>query len=317
MKLYARTFVAITLMRRFALVAGLPWLALIAWHFPWATDEPVRREDEIQAFYDLQYAEGPSTVVQDTENAREAIANRDAYDVMGRVRRFVDTYDLHDAKVLEVGSGEGYLQDMVTDYTGLDISRTAARHYHKPFVAGTATALPFDAATFDAIWSIWTLEHIPNPEAALLEMRRVVKPGGLLYVWPAWNTPTWAAQGYAARPYADLDIWGKAIKASLPLRSSVPFWLLTAVPSRALRSMVAWTGPTQLHYRRLTPNYAEYWQADSDAVASLDALEMRRWYESRGDACLNCLTSFLQYVLVRPGELGTDQRFALIIRRSR
>ncbi|MET0213206.1 MAG: hypothetical protein ABW292_09400 [Vicinamibacterales bacterium] len=51
-------------------------------------------------------------------------------------------------------------------------------------------------------------------------------------------------------------------------------------------------------------------------MKSLDALEMRRWFESRGDVCLNCPTSALQYVLVRPGELATDQKFALIIRRT-
>src|SRR5262245_45610247 len=50
--------------------------------------------------------------------------------------------------------------------------KTAARHYHKRFVHGTATAMPFEENTFDAIWTVWVLEHIPNPETALSEMRR-------------------------------------------------------------------------------------------------------------------------------------------------
>ena len=284
-------------MRRFTLVAGLIWLALIAWHFPWATDDPVRREDALQAFYDWQYSE--SQYAQVADNSRAAHGTRDS------VARFVQTYHLQSAKVLDVGSGTGEFQDLVADYTGLDISGVVAKHYHKPFVQGTATAMPFTAASFDVVWSIWTLEHIPNPEAALQEIRRVVKPGGYVYLEPAWAVPSWVAQGYNVRAYGDLSLWGKAVKASIPIRSSRLFWLAVAVPVRVIRDVTAiW--PTQFRYRRLTPNYEQYWQSDSDAVASLDALETRRWFESRGDVCLNCPTSVLQYLQVQP----------LIIRRS-
>jgi hypothetical protein len=42
--------------------------------------------------------------------------------------------------VLEIGSGRGYLQDVAQNYTGLDISPSVARFYHKKFVLGSATA---------------------------------------------------------------------------------------------------------------------------------------------------------------------------------
>ena len=38
--------------------------------------------------------------------------------------------------------------------------------------------LPFDAGRFDCIVTTWTLCSIPDAEAALSEMRRVLKPGG-------------------------------------------------------------------------------------------------------------------------------------------
>jgi SAM-dependent methyltransferase len=149
--------------------------------------------------------------------------------------------------------------------------------------------MPFNDDMFDVAWSIWVLEHIPNPEAALREIRRVVKSGGYLYLQPAWDCKPWAAEGYEARPYSDFSLSGKIIKSSIPLRQDYLFWFLSTVPARLIRSFA--TAPTRLHYRRLSPNYAEYWQADSDAVNALDSVEMAQWFESRGDTCLNCLPS--------------------------
>lgn len=163
-----------------SIVTALP-IALIAWHFPYATDDPVRREDAIRGFYEIAYS-ASTPVMKDTEVAKLAMPAYLAFDIPGHVKRFVDRYNLEDAAVLEVGSGKGYLQDVVANYTGLDIAASAAKHYHKRFVVGTATAMPFADHESDAVWSIWVLEHVPNPEAALREIRRVVKPGGLLYL---------------------------------------------------------------------------------------------------------------------------------------
>jgi SAM-dependent methyltransferase len=281
-------------------------IAIIVWYFPYATDDPVRREDAIREFYELSYS-GTSTVVKETELAKQAATARERLNIRGRVQRFVERYDLQGASVLDVGSGIGYLQDVVPNYTGLDIAASAAKNYHKRFVAGTATAMPFADGEFDALWSIWVLEHIPNPEAALTEIRRVVKPGGLLYLLPAWDCKPWAAQGYEARPYRDLGLGGKLVKASIPLRSSEAFWIFTTVPNRVLRAAFVGSGPTQLHYRRLQPNFTEYWQADSDAVNDLDEFELAMWFETRGDTCLSCLPGTWRY-LQRGG--------ALVIRRG-
>src|SRR5262249_43986381 len=105
-------------------VASVPfvlWGALVAWQFPYATDDPVRREDEMAAFYQLAYS--PS-IVKDTQLAKDAANARIVFDVAGAVERFVRNFHLERARVLDVGSGSGYLQDVVDDYTGFDIAKT-------------------------------------------------------------------------------------------------------------------------------------------------------------------------------------------------
>jgi SAM-dependent methyltransferase len=189
---------------------------------------------------------------------------------------------------LEIGSGRGYLQDLAQDYTGLDISPSVARFYHKKFVLGSATAIPFPDDSFDGVWSIWVFEHVPNPEQAFHEARRVTRDKGVLFLWPAWNCTPWAADGYEVRPYSDFGLRGKIIKASIPLRTSAPVIAMSLIPIRIVRNFVARFGPTRLRYRRLNPNYDKYWAADSDAVNSIDVQEAMLWFRSRGDECLNC-----------------------------
>ena len=206
------------------------------------------------------------------------------------VEEFVTGNNLAKARVLEVGSGEGLLQDVVEDYTGLDISATAKAKYHKPFVQADARAMPFPDNSFDAAWSIWVLEHVPNPEQALREIRRVLRPDGLLFLSPAWMCSPLAANGYHVRPYSDFGFSGKVVKLSIPIQTSPLFLASYLIPSRLMRGTAAWLGqgPTRFHYRGIEPNYEHYWEPDSDAVNSMDPYEAHLWFQTRGDKCMNC-----------------------------
>jgi SAM-dependent methyltransferase len=263
---------------------------LTAWHFPTQVDDPreTRPDEAAKVFYETVYeATGEAGDSQYVEYARETAEH---LDITGQVRTFVDQYGLHDKRVLEVGAGSGSLQDLVDDYTGLDIAASAARYFHKPFVQGSATDLPFRDNEFDALWTIWVLEHVPNPERALNEMRRVVPHRGLIYLAPAWNCSSLATQGYQVRSYDDLDWRGKLIKATLPWTLSGAFEQMHLIPTRFIRfsSSRALNSATALRYRPLNPNFETYWVADSDAVNSIDCYEAFLWFTTRGDVCLNC-----------------------------
>jgi SAM-dependent methyltransferase len=265
---------------------------LAAFHFPYDVDAPLSEAELAKAreFYAASFAapeekEDPVYVKALTEAA-------ETNHIEQRVREFVRRHHLEQGRVLDVGAGHGSLQDCVEDYTGLDISPSAQRYFHKRFVLGTATAMPFRDGEFDASWSIWVLEHVPNPEAALREIRRVVKDGGVLYLLPAWGVPPWAAEGYDVRPYSDFGMGGRLLKATIPVRRALR--RLAKLPVRALRSLPR--GPARLHYQKLQPNYETFLEDDSDAVNSLDRHEVARWFLSRGDECLNCADSLTHLV---------------------
>jgi len=200
---------------------------------------------------------------------------------------FVDRFALHGKRCLEVGSGRGAFQDLVADYTGLDLSRTVADNYHKPFFSGSAEELPFEDNQFDAIWSITVLEHIPNPERALKEMRRVLKPSGVLFLKPAWNCRPWICEGIPVRPYSDLSLRQKFIKLTLPLRDSVLWRGLKTIPLRLWNSFRHNSKNMPLRFRPLHADYETFWMVDSDACSSIDPFDAIQWFQSRGDDVLS------------------------------
>jgi len=150
--------------------------------------------------------------------------------------------------------------------------------------------MPFPDNSFDALWTFRVLEHIPNPERALLEMRRVVKSGGYILLDVANDVDRYAAQGYRVRPYSDFDIWGKIKKATIPVADSNAIINLYSHQIRVLRSLGTRLGggPSRLRFTKIEANYDQYWVGDSDACTAVSFHELFRWFTSRGDQCDNC-----------------------------
>ena len=95
--------------------------------------------------------------------------------------------------VLDIACGEGYgtalLAQVARHAVGVEIDRPtlshAAAQYRRPnlrYVAGDACRLPMAAASVDIAVSFETLEHLGEQEAFLAEIRRVLRPGGILLI---------------------------------------------------------------------------------------------------------------------------------------
>lgn len=205
------------------------------------------------------------------------------------LRAFVEQFRLaaSGTRVLEVGSSHADFRRLVPGWVGIDLALAAGRGCGGSFAVASAERLPFSDASFDGLWSIAVLEHVPRPQSALDEILRVLKPGGAALLAPAWHCRPWAAQGLHVRPYRELGWRQRLVKLTIPVRNSLAYRALWALPGRCAREMgrlLAPRRPTALRYRRLRPNYETFWAADSDACSSLDPHETLAYFQSRGCA---------------------------------
>jgi ubiquinone/menaquinone biosynthesis C-methylase UbiE len=114
-------------------------------------------------------------------------------------------------RVLEVGPGTGYyaldmaawiapagrldvfdLQQEMLDHT---MRRAGERGLDTIVPAqGDARQLPYEDATFDAAYLVTVLGEIPDQDAALRELARVLRPGGRLVVGELLGDPHWVSR---------------------------------------------------------------------------------------------------------------------------
>ncbi|MCC6781282.1 MAG: methyltransferase domain-containing protein [Planctomycetes bacterium] len=94
-----------------------------------------------------------------------------------------------DLAILEVGCGPGGMLEPLARFgavCGLDIAHDALRYCkHRGFprvATGSGTELPFADASFDVVALFDAIEHIEDDRAALAEVRRILKPGGLVFI---------------------------------------------------------------------------------------------------------------------------------------
>ena len=103
-------------------------------------------------------------------------------------------------RILDWGCGWGQVSDLLEragltvecfDYGGPQAPNELAKLPRFPrlsvLVGSDTVRLPFEGASFDAVLSCGVLEHVQDPDASLQELRRVLQPRCMLYVYKLPN----------------------------------------------------------------------------------------------------------------------------------
>jgi SAM-dependent methyltransferase len=89
--------------------------------------------------------------------------------------------------VVALDTDEGELRQVAALFAAMSEAGEAPAYASAATIAADATAMPFPDGCFDRVIAAEVLEHIPADQAAMNEIARVLRPGGVAAVTvPAW-----------------------------------------------------------------------------------------------------------------------------------
>jgi SAM-dependent methyltransferase len=211
-----------------------------------------------------------------------------------RYVRFVSEYLPRGGSLLELGSATGMAaaclaaagyRTTATDL-GHAFFRTDLRSSTLHFAAADSLSLPFRDAAFDGVASFQTLEHVPDPQRALDEMLRVVKPGGWIFVAGPnllGLIPSLHLLLYVIPRYRPLRLWFRRDEPHIayPFGSTYPdiATILVKNVGRIVWKLV----DRNVTFLTRTPDYRVPMHADADSAYLLNPIDIVKYL--RGRAC--------------------------------
>jgi SAM-dependent methyltransferase len=109
---------------------------------------------------------------------------------------------LPEGRILDLGCGVGHSYHLLAprETVGVDIDPEALAGQERETHVADMRQLPFADHDFDGVLSVQSIEHVPDPERVLEEVRRVLRPAGTaVFVTP--NRLTFARPDEIIDPY--------------------------------------------------------------------------------------------------------------------
>ena len=142
-------------------------------------------------------------------------------------------------RILDIGSGAGQILGHLvketrssTELVGFDLSqqmlKRARNRLKSPrpnYIAGDMLRLPFANDAFDCVTCGWVLEHLPDPKPGLLEIGRVLKPGGSALILATEDTFSGAvvSRAWKCRTYNRRELELACRQTGLPWKTQLWF----------------------------------------------------------------------------------------------
>jgi SAM-dependent methyltransferase len=155
-------------------------------------------------------------------------------------------------RILEIGCGNGWNMSRFAQFGrvafGLDAvaDRVALARTHGPALLADGLQLPFAADSLDMIYVQHVLHHIGNVERALAEIRRCLRPGGVLFLvetvednpiirWGRRLYPSWLGDEINAT-FTFAGLATQLVDSGFRVRKagqySVVFWMWEVLPDQ-------------------------------------------------------------------------------------
>lgn len=207
------------------------------------------------------------------------------------VRHLMPKYvcDLKPERMLEVGCGDGRLYRQLRSYgyagqyVGIDVAdhlmkENECRHPDADWRVSKAYRIPFDDGSFDVCFSLYVLEHLVYPEAALREMVRILRPGGrLVLVFP--DMVQAGRLGSQQLGFSPMGTARERLREWRFLDALVSLFDSRVRLPRALRNATSTFGPFPVNTRPICLYYSSLMAPDIDAVYIASKEEVQSWAE--------------------------------------